>query len=428
MTATLALYRIATTLLEPFAPALVRNRVKSGKERAERTGERFGRTGVARPSGPLLWMHGASVGESKLLLDLFEAVRRRRPDTHALVTTQTTTSADMIASKSAAGVIHQMAPVDAPGAVARFLDHWRPDAAVFAEGEIWPNMLLGLKRARIPGALVNARMTTKTLASWNGRKTSAQELFATFNFIGAADLQTADGLGAAIGRTIAPVGNLKMASRVTPPPADQVTKFRDAIARPVLLAASTHQGEDAFALDAFEQVRNSHAQALLVIVPRHPNRGDEIVAQIGARGLACQQWSKDRASPNSAIDVLVADTIGELIFWFAVGDAIYLGGATAERVGGHNAIEPAQLGRRVFTGPHGFNFRDTFETLAGASALVIGSAPEELAAYWRGELAGNADPVSTGDLFAAFQAPFDATVDAIVAMLPASTTGAAPHA
>jgi len=188
VTATLALYRIATTLLEPFAPALVRNRVKSGKERAERTGERFGRTGVARPSGPLLWMHGASVGESKLLLDLFEAVRRRRPDTHALVTTQTTTSADMITSKSPAGVIHQMAPVDAPGAVARFLEHWRPDAAVFAEGEIWPNMLLGLKRARIPGALVNARMTTKTLASWNGRKTSAQELFATFNFIGAADL------------------------------------------------------------------------------------------------------------------------------------------------------------------------------------------------------------------------------------------------
>ena len=149
MTASLALYRVATRLLEPFAPVLVRGRVKSGKERAERTGERFGRTNTTRPAGPLLWMHGASVGESKLLLDLFEAVRRKRSDAYALVTTQTTTSADMIAAKSAPGVIHQMAPLDGPVAVKRFLDHWRPSAAVFAEGEIWPNMLVGLKRSPV---------------------------------------------------------------------------------------------------------------------------------------------------------------------------------------------------------------------------------------------------------------------------------------
>lgn len=418
MTATLALYRIATSLLEPFAPALVRSRVKSGKERAERTGERFGRSNTTRPDGPLLWMHGASVGESKLLLDLFEAIQARRPDAHALVTTQTTTSADMIAAKSAPGVIHQMAPLDAPGAVKRFLAHWRPNAAVFAEGEIWPNMLLGLKRGSIPAALVNARMTMKTLASWNGRKSSARELFATFSFIGAADQQTANGLGSAIGRNLAPVSNLKMASRVTPPPADRVATFRASLSRPILLAASTHPGEDVFARQAFEQVRQSHPAAMLIIVPRHPDRGDDIAAQVRARGLICQQWSKDRTPPNPATDVLVADTIGELLFWFAVAGAIYLGGATSEGVGGHNAIEPAQLGKRVFTGPHGFNFRDTFETLAGASALVIGTTPDELAAYWRSELAGEASPVATGDLFAAFQAPFATTVDAIVAMLP----------
>jgi 3-deoxy-D-manno-octulosonic-acid transferase len=172
VTASLTLYRIGTTLLEPLAPLLVRNRVKNGKERAERAGERFGRTALARPAGPLVWMHGASVGESKLLLDVFKATRERRPDAHALVTTQTTTSADMIAANPPQNILHQMAPVDGPRAVGRFLRHWRPDAAVFAEGEIWPNMLLSLKRAGIPAALATARMTAKTLASWTGRSLS----------------------------------------------------------------------------------------------------------------------------------------------------------------------------------------------------------------------------------------------------------------
>jgi 3-deoxy-D-manno-octulosonic-acid transferase len=419
VTATLALYRIGSALLEPFAPMLVRNRVKSGKERAERMNERFGRTGIARPSGPLIWMHGASVGESKLLLDLFEAVRARRPDAHALVTTQTTTSADMIAAKSSPAVIHQMAPVDGPGAVNRFLTHWKPDAAVFAEGEIWPNMLLGLKRARIPAALANARMTTKSLTSWNSRKPSAREIFAAFRFIGAADRQTAEGLGSAINREIAPVGNLKMAARVTPPPRDKVEALRDAVARPILLAASTHPGEDTFALDAFEKIRAAIPNALLVIVPRHPDRGDAIVAEVRGRNLHVQQWSKDRAPPSPATNVLVADTIGELLFWYAAADAVYLGGATKPDVGGHNAIEPVQLGKRVFTGPHGFNFRETFELLAKDNALVIGNTPDELAAFWTIQLTAEAALIPSPDLFDAFRAPFDKTVGAIVAMLPA---------
>ena len=428
MTASLAFYRIATSLLEPFAPALVSGRVKSGKERAERIGERFGRTGIARPAGPLLWMHGASVGESKLLLDLFDAVRAKRSDASTLVTTQTTTSADMIAARSAPGVIHQMAPIDGPGAVRRFLAHWRPDAAVFAEGEIWPNMLTGLKRAHIPAALVNARMTTKTLNSWNGRTSSARELFSAFNFIGAADQQTADGLSSTIDRKISPVGNLKMASRIMAPPADEVASFRAALSRTILLAASTHPGEDAFALEAFQQVRKASPGAILIIVPRHPDRGGDIAELARAQGLTAQQWSMDRTLPTATIDVLVADTIGELVFWYAAADAIYLGGATSEGVGGHNAIEPAQLGKRVFTGPHGFNFRDTFEILARVSAVVIGATPKDLSMFWRSELAAGATPIATGDLFAEFQAPFDATVDAILAMLPQASPGVAPHA
>lgn len=428
MTATLTLYRIGTRLLEPLAPALVRDRVKKGKERAERAGERLGRSIIARPTGPLIWMHGASVGESKLLLDLFRAVREERPDARALVTTQTTTSADMIAAAMQDGVIHQMAPVDGPGVVGRFLRHWRPDAAVFAEGEIWPNMLIGLQRARIPAVLANARMTERSLANWNRRKASARRLFTTFRFIGAADRQTANGLSSAIGRAIPVIGNLKMAVTVKPAPASDIEAFRAAAGGPILLAASTHPGEDEFALTAFAEARTTLAKALLVIVPRHPDRGGEIVDLVNQRGFTAQQWSKDRATPAAGIDVLVADTIGEMMFWYGVADSVYLGGATRVDIGGHNAIEPAQLGKRVFTGPHGFNFSETFTTLAAANALIIGSHPEELAAYWRSELTTRQAPVSTDRLFTAFREPFEQTVSAIVAMLPPAGRKAAADA
>lgn len=417
MTATLTLYRIGATLLEPFAPILVRNRVKSGKERPERSGERFGRTNLARPGGALIWMHGASVGESRLLLDLFEALRTQRPDAYALVTTQTTTSADMIAASAPQHVIHQMAPVDGPRAVTRFLQHWRPDAAVFAEGEIWPNMLLGLKRGRIPAVMANARMTTRSIDSWNSRKSSARALFGAFQFIGAADRQTAEGLGRATGHEITTVGNLKMAARITPPPQDKVVPFVKAIGRPILLAASTHPGEDAFAIEAFAALRVSTPDALLVIVPRHPDRGSTIVDEARSRGFTVQQWSKERSPPQQGTSVVVADTMGELLFWYAVAGGIYLGGATNQDVGGHNAVEPAQLGKRVFTGPHGYNFRETFEILAQNDALVIGKTAVQLADFWRAELSARSAPIRAA-LFDDFRAPFDRTIEAILAMLP----------
>lgn len=417
MTLTLTLYRLGATLLEPFAPILVRNRVKSGKERPERSGERFGRTDLVRPGGPFIWMHGASVGESRLLLDLFEAIRTQQPEAYALITTQTTTSADMIAASTPEHVIHQMAPVDGPRAVTRFLQHWRPDAAVFAEGEIWPNMLLGLMRGRIPAVMANARMTTRSIDSWNSRKSSARALFKAFQFIGAADRQTAEGLGRATGREITTVGNLKMAARITPPPQDKVVAFVKAVGRPVLLAASTHPGEDTFALEAFAALRVSTPDALLVIVPRHPDRGAAIVGEARGHGFTVQQWSKERLPPQHGTSVVVADTMGELLFWYAVAGGIYLGGATKQDVGGHNAIEPAQLGKRVFTGPYGYNFRETFEILAQNDTLVIGETARQLADFWRAELSARSAPLRAA-LFDDFHAPFDRTIEAILAMLP----------
>jgi 3-deoxy-D-manno-octulosonic-acid transferase len=419
VTVSLALYCLGTRLLEPLAPHLVSRRLKQGKENPDRIRERFGMTDIARPKGILIWMHAASVGESRLLLDVFAALRKRQPDIHALVTTQTMTSADMIAAAKPANVIHQMAPVDGPAAVEKFLTHWMPNAAVFAEGEIWPNMLLALRKYGVPAALINARMTAKSIRGWNKRSKSARELFATFGFIGAADQATADGLGSALGRTIEPVGNLKLAAVIQAPPGEKVAAFRDATGgRPIVLAASTHPGEDEFAADAFTEVRMRNPGALMILVPRHPERGDGIVAMMRGRGLTTAQWSKQKAPPGPEVDVLVADTIGELLFWYACADAVYLGGATVEGIGGHNPIEPAQLGKRVLTGPHGFNFAEMFDALQPTGALVIGTTSQELSDYWLAALAAAQPTPVLGSHFADSRAPFEKTLDAIAAMLP----------
>jgi 3-deoxy-D-manno-octulosonic-acid transferase len=419
VTATLALYSLGTRLAEPVVPWFLEQRLKSGKERPERIGERFGLTESARPNGPLLWMHGASVGESRLLLDLFAEMRRRRPDVSALLTTQTLTSADMIASARPAGVIHQMAPIDAPNAVARFFDHWRPDTAMFAEGEIWPNMLAALRAHNVPAALVNARMTAKTLRGWNARAASAREIFSTFNFIGAADMATADGLTYALKRSIRVIGNLKRAAAIAAPSPDQVMAWRrDVGGRPLLLAASTHPREDEFALEAFKDVRMRALGALLIIAPRHPDRGHDIAELSRAQGLITQVRSDDPSVPGPDVDVLVADTMGELLLWYAASDGIYLGGAHATDVGGHNPVEPVQLGKHVFTGPHGFNFTEMFDALKQAGALTIGETHSELSNFWLEQLNGEIQDLALGAFFQAAQAPFDVSVAAVLEMLP----------
>lgn len=424
MTASLALYRFGTRLLEPLAPWLVEQRLKKGKENPDRVGERFGVSAIERPAGLLIWMHAASVGESRLLLDIFSALRKRRSSVSALVTTQTMTSAEMIGTAAPQNVIHQMAPVDGPRAVEAFLQHWRPDAAVFAEGEIWPNMLAGLKDYGIPSALINARMTDKTLRSWNSRKAAAREVFASFGFIGAADQATANGLAAAIGRRIDAVGNLKTATAVEGPDPGKVATFRAATnGRPIVLAASTHPGEDEVALDAFIEVRMRKLGALMILAPRHPDRGDAIVALVRERGLTPQQWSKNKTPPDASVDVLVADTIGELLFWYAASGAVYLGGATSEGIGGHNPVEPAQLGKRVFTGPHGFNFRETFEALERSGALTIGEGYQTLADWWLNELEAAQPAPVTGSAFSGAREPFEQTLAAIDAMLPPQKSG-----
>lgn len=421
MTLGLALYRTATRALEPAVPLILRNRLKSGKERAERMDERLGRPGLPRPAGPMVWLHGASVGECRLLLDLFARLRTHRPDLRGLVTSQTLTSADMVARSGPDGLVHQMAPVDAPGPVRRFLDHWRPDAAIFAEGEIWPNLLLELKARSTPAILANARMTARSLKSWGARRSAARSVFSAFTFIGAADAQTQAGLSALLDRPVTAVGNLKLLGRVEPAEPGTVSAWREALGRrQVCLAASTHAGEEELALEAFASVRQHIPAALLIIAPRHPARGSSIRDLALARGFSAQLRSADRDVPLPMVDVLTADTLGELPLWYAIAQGVLLGGASVPGVGGHNPVEPLSLGRTVMSGPHFFNFSEVFEALEKLGLVTIGQTSAELARYWKTTL--DAPPSHTTDQLKAFldsaREPYEATLKAILARLP----------
>ncbi len=421
----LKLYRFASALAAPLAPLALKQRLKAGKERPERLDERLGRSSLARPDGPLLWMHGASVGESQLLLSVLREVRRVRPDVAAVITTQTLTSADLVARSADERLVHQMAPVDSPGAVKRFLDHWRPDGVVFAEGEIWPNLLLAVGERRLPAALVNARMTERSIEGWLKRRATARKLFGVFDFVGAADPKTAGGLDAILGRRPDVIGNLKRAMQATTASPEVVARWRGELGlRKMLLAASTHPGEEELALDGLAAVRKTGDAPLLVIAPRHPERGAEIVEMCAELGWTVQQRSVDGATPGAGCDVLVADTLGEMMFWFEAADGVFLGGASVDGVGGHNPMEPAQVRRRVFCGPYGFNFGDTFDALEQCGAVVVGRSATELASFWNKCLKVGGDHGADWAAVTAYLAESRAAMTASVGAVGALLAGA----
>jgi len=186
-------YRLATSLIAPFLPLLIHKRLKGGKEDPARSQERFGRTDIPRPTGTLIWLHGASVGETQMLRPVMARLLEK-PRCHVLVTSGTKTSAELMAAQLPTGAIHQYVPLDTPRATARFIAHWQPDLAVFAESEIWPNLILTAHRAGTPLALINARLSEKSITGWSKRLPLARAVFGAFETILAADSATANGL------------------------------------------------------------------------------------------------------------------------------------------------------------------------------------------------------------------------------------------
>lgn len=383
----LILYRILTNAIAPFLGAFFRRRARAGKEDSARIHERFARNLEPRPSGSLIWFHAASVGESQLLLELARRLLSGGQGGFVfLFTCQTQTAAALIqkqlhadAALSSVSAIQQMAPVDSPGSAKRFLQHWRPGMAIFAEGEIWPNLLLELERSEIPIALINARMTEKSILGWMRWKKTAKRLFGSFEVLIAADLKTQTGLESLSGQSVICPGNLKSALPTPTVDPSDLNDIKKAIGdRPVLLAASTHSGEEALILDALSSLSPS---PFLIIAPRHPERGDEVDALLSCTKLAISRRSVGDPISQTT-DVLLADTMGEMGLWYRLSDTVYLGGGHAPGVGGHNPLEALRLEKPILTGPSLFNFSDLSKRLQQHTGFnLVEDAVSLIAAY-----------------------------------------------
>jgi 3-deoxy-D-manno-octulosonic-acid transferase len=362
VTLALAAWRLGAGLLEPLAPIILRARAARGKEDPARLSERLGRPGRARPKGPLVWLHGVSVGESLSLLPLIEQLRSRRPDLALLVTSGTVTSARVLDRRLPDAVIHQYAPVDGPRATRRFLDHWRPSAAVFVESELWPNLITTAQRRGVRLALLSARMTQKSAERWARQARSARELLLAFDLICPQDLATAGRL-AGLGAKLGPLLNLKLAAPAPPVNEVEVMALR-ALGRPIVLAASTHAGEEALVARAAKPTG-----ALLAIAPRHPDRADAVAAELAAMGLSVARRSRGEAITRRT-DAYLVDTLGELGSFYAAATVVVMGGAFAPGVGGHNPLEAARLDAAILTGPHAFNSADVYAAMIAEGAAV----------------------------------------------------------
>jgi 3-deoxy-D-manno-octulosonic-acid transferase len=360
-----ALYRCATFLAGPALRVYLLRRVTRGKEEQGRLRERFGVASEPRPAGPLVWLHAASVGESLSLLPLVEALRTREPGLNVLVTSGTVTSARLLQTRLPAGVVHQYNPIDRAAWVRRFLDHWRPDLALYVESELWPN-LLGMTQARgIPTGLLNARMSETSFRNWRRMPAFIHRLMAGFQFCLAQNPTQAERMAALGARNPRPLGNLKCAAKPLQVDAQALDALRRATAdRPCWLAASTHDGEEAAAAEVHAALKTRHPGLLTVIAPRHPERAAEVARLLRGRGLRVAQRSRASASAlNAETDVYLVDTLGELGLFYSLCPVAFVGGSLSG-LGGHNPIEPARLGCAVVHGPDMRAFTEVAEDLS----------------------------------------------------------------
>ncbi|MEM9168892.1 MAG: 3-deoxy-D-manno-octulosonic acid transferase [Pseudomonadota bacterium] len=365
------LYRGASAAAGPLAELALRRRLRNGKEDPKRIAERRGVAGRPRPEGVLVWIHGASVGESLSVLPLVKELHARRPDLRFLVTTGTVTSARLMRERLPQAAVHQFIPLDRPKYVDAFLAAWRPDVAVFVESEFWPNLILRA-RARTPFmALVNGRVSPQSFAQWTKRTRAIRYVLAAFDAIVAQDRQSAERLEALSGRAVATFGNLKNAA----PPLPEDVEARAALnaqigGRPVWLAASTHEGEEAPVCAAHRLIDETHKGVLTLLAPRRPERGAEVADICRAHGLRVARRSQgDAIAPDT--DIYLADTLGELGLFYRLSDVAFVGGSLTDK-GGHNPLEPARLHSAILHGPHTFNFVETYGEMraAGGSGLV----------------------------------------------------------
>jgi 3-deoxy-D-manno-octulosonic-acid transferase len=384
----------AATLAAPGLRALLRVRLAHGKEAPGRLNERRGIEPVPRPAGRVLWLHAASVGETASVLPLLPPLLQDANDLTVLFTTGTLTAAALLAQRLAAEgqqrVLHRFVPLDVPSWVARFLDHWRPDAAAFVESELWPNLLSACEARGIPMMLCNARMSARSFARWQRTPRFAREVLSAFLRIQPRSEEDAEHLRRLGAANLEPPADLKFAAAPLPVNDAELVRLAAMLkGRPMWLAASTHPGEEAVAFAVHRALAEHHPDLLTVVAPRHPERGATIATE--AAPLTTRRRSLGEAPPEAG--VWVADTLGEMGLWYRLARIVFVGRSLLPPGGGQNPLEPARLGCAIATGPYTANFAEHVGLLQHADALAVVTDAAALSGFVAGKLD---DPEAAG--------------------------------
>ncbi|MBL4646595.1 MAG: 3-deoxy-D-manno-octulosonic acid transferase, partial [Rhizobiales bacterium] len=371
-------YCATMQLMRPLFPFLLSYRRKIGKEHPDRHTERLAHTNVSRPDGPVIWVHAASVGETNAVMPLCHKLADL--GFIILLTNVTRTAAQIVAERvgNDPRFVHQFAPLDIPSVIRRFLNHWQPQLALSVESEIWPATVIELNARDIPLVIVNGRMSDRSFKRWYKVSFLTKALFGRFSQIhvrGEEDLLRFQQLG---GRKIAITGNMKYDAPTLKVAPEVRSAFSAAVKnRPVFLASSTHEGEDAIVLQAHAMLAETFPDLLTCIVPRHPERGRSIQDLAVAKGMSVRLRSL--ADPvDDKTQIYVADTLGELGLFYAIANVAFIGGSLLP-IGGHNPIEAVHLNCPVLTGPQIFNFREVFGVLQAGDGCELVDNAEELA-------------------------------------------------
>lgn len=367
--AILTTYRWAGAAAYPLIGGYIAWRVSKGKEDRARRHERYGRTGMPRPAGPLVWVHAASVGETVAVTGLIEHFLAS--GINVVLTTGTVTSARVSEERLGERVIHQYVPLDLKPTVSRFLNHWVPDLAVMAESEIWPMTILELGARRVPQVLVNGRMSDRSFERWSHRPALAEALFENLAHVVAQSELDGDRFRKLGARPVTVSGNLKADTHLPPVDPAVLAQIQRMIGdRPTWAAISTHEGEEKVAADVHELLRRRHPGLLTIIVPRHPERAAALKTELAARGLKVATRSSNEPV-TAETDILLGDTIGEMGLYLRLTEIAFVGRSLTSE-GGQNPLEPAMLGTAVLSGTNVQNFREAYRRLidCGGAKLV----------------------------------------------------------
>ena len=376
------IYSAIFYLLTPIILLRLLYRALKAPAYRKRWAERFGFPVYAESTADFIWLHAVSVGETLAAVPLVKTLQEKYPQHRLMVTCMTPTGSERIKAAFGDSVDHSYMPYDTPDSVARFLNRLKPKMLIIMETELWPNTIAACQSRDIPVILANGRLSARSATAYQSISSLVQPMLSGISAVAAQHKDDGDrfirlGLPPS---ALEVTGNIKFDLSL-----DRDVQDRAAVLseqwhcgnnRPVFLAASTHRGEDEIILQSFGQIKQQIDNALLVLVPRHPERFNQVGELCTSAGFTLARRSA--GDKVEAADVLLGDTMGELMVFFGACDVAFVGGSLVA-TGGHNMIEPAAWGVPVLTGPHLFNFTEASQLLLAADGMLVCNDAAELA-------------------------------------------------